>query len=257
MKTILALLYFVLLTFNAKASCLSLVPINPGSPSLYPYLQLWLKSDILTLTNNAPVGETNTVWTDSSSHARHATNATAADRPLYKTNIFGTKPSIRFDGVSDFLSFTPDISLGNNESYTVIVIGKSINNADAYLLGHSTTNIQYRVHRSAGPTVSFFGGSIEAISSAFTVSALNTTVMITWRTDGALDDTFFRENKNDRTSSASGNSFCQLNQIAKTTFATFANWDLGEILVFSRLLTTNEVDSLYDSYMKPRWTELP
>ncbi len=204
------------------------------------------------------MGDTGVTWTDSSSHGRHGTQGTAADRPLYKTNIFGTKPSIRFDGSSDVLSFSPDISLGANESYTVIIVGKSINNADAVLLSHALTNIQYRVFRSAGPTVSFFGNSIELISDAFTTSLLNTTVMVTWRTDGTDDKTSFRENKTARGGpTGTGNSVCQLNQIGRASFATFANWDYGEILVISRLLTDNEVDSLYDSYMRPRWTELP
>ena len=223
------------------------------TPATYSNLEAWWKADSLSLTNSAPVGGTGIEWQDESSNNRDGTQGTAGARPLFKTSIFGSMPAIRFDGSDDTLAFTPDISKGANDDYSVLIVGKSLNSTDGELLGHSVTNIQVRVNRSAGPTVSFFGNSIEAISDAFSNSLTNVH-LITWRTDGTADTTSFRENKTARGSGlGTGNSELKLNRIARTSFGGFANWDIAEIVVYSRRLTDAEVDNLYDNYFKTRW----
>lgn len=45
-------------------------------------------------------------WPDLSHNARHASQATFANRPIYKTNILNGRPVVRFDGVNDYLTAT-------------------------------------------------------------------------------------------------------------------------------------------------------
>jgi len=52
-------------------------------------------------------GDAVSTWTDTSGLGRNATQFTTANKPLFKTNIFGTQPAVRFDGSNDYLSFTP------------------------------------------------------------------------------------------------------------------------------------------------------
>lgn len=51
-------------------------------------------------------GDAVSTWTDGSGQGRDATQSSATLKPLYKTNIFGTKPALLFDGSNDLLNFS-------------------------------------------------------------------------------------------------------------------------------------------------------
>ena len=53
--------------------------------------------DITGLTD----GDSVTTWTDSSAAGNDVTQATASRRPVYKTNIIGSNPVVRFSGAND------------------------------------------------------------------------------------------------------------------------------------------------------------
>lgn len=82
------------------------IPTAPFSPDQVAGLALWLKADAGTSTtvDGAAVSQ----WDDQSGNARHVTQATGANQPVYKTAIVNGKPVVRFDGANDFLqaSFT-------------------------------------------------------------------------------------------------------------------------------------------------------
>lgn len=64
-------------------------------------MRLWLKADAITgLVDGDPVG----AWNDSSGNAFNTSQATGAKKPLYKTNIVGSLPVVRFDGSDDVLT---------------------------------------------------------------------------------------------------------------------------------------------------------
>src|SRR3990167_1190365 len=68
-------------------------------------LVAWFKADsLLNFNDNDVVG----TWLDSSGKGNHATQTTAGNKPLYKTNIQNGKPIVRFDGVDDWMSLTND-----------------------------------------------------------------------------------------------------------------------------------------------------
>jgi hypothetical protein len=79
------------------------------SPLSIAGLKLWFEADqvlwqdsarsTLAVADGDPVG----AWDDASVSAKHATQATSTKRGTLKTNIFGTRPAVRFDGVDDFL----------------------------------------------------------------------------------------------------------------------------------------------------------
>lgn len=75
-----------------------------GPPVTTGLIARWEADAILGLNDGDPVA----TWPDQSLSARNATQATAANRPLFKTNIFGTQPAVRFDGSNDALDFTPE-----------------------------------------------------------------------------------------------------------------------------------------------------
>lgn len=83
-----------------------LIAVGGGSggfdPTTIAGLKLWLKANALSLNNNDPV----TTWTDSSGTNNHGTQSTAANKPLFKTNIINGLPAVLFDGSDDFMNYT-------------------------------------------------------------------------------------------------------------------------------------------------------
>lgn len=77
-------------------------PAAPFSPSDIAGLQLWLKADSLSLSNDDPV----TTWSDSSGSGNDATSS-GSSRPLFKTNVFNGKPALSFDNTDDGMVVSP------------------------------------------------------------------------------------------------------------------------------------------------------
>lgn len=70
------------------------------SPLSVAGLKLWLKADVITGKND---GDAIAQWDDQSGQGNHLVQATGARQPLYKTNQVNSKPTVRFDGVNDYL----------------------------------------------------------------------------------------------------------------------------------------------------------
>lgn len=121
------------------------------SPTQITGLQLWYKADSLSLSNNDPIS----TWSDSSGNSNDVTG-TGSTRPLYKTNIQNSLPTVRFDGTDDFLSGTFNYtvgtlfvvmnfnSAGNFPGYNSLFEGNTgVLNSDDMLIGDGggTTNL--------------------------------------------------------------------------------------------------------------------
>lgn len=229
------------------------------TPSDFGNMEAWWKADSFVLADNTAIGGVGNEWQDQSANNRDGTQATAGARPLFRTNIFGAMPSVRFDGSDDFLQFTSDIVFAGGSpagEFTIILVGKSLNGADAEILGHETDNIQIRVNRAGASVVSMFvqTGSAELISTAFG-SALTNVKMIVWRRSAipSADSGAFREDKTARGTSPGMTSQYTLQRIGKTSFGGFANWDIGELVLYSQGIADASLDALYDTYFKTRW----
>ena len=84
-------------------------------------LALWLDAeDTASITLN---GSTVSQWDDKSGNSRHFSQATAANQPTYQAAGFNGRPTLNFDGGSDFMTMSNVLQIGNSSavSYSVFV----------------------------------------------------------------------------------------------------------------------------------------
>lgn len=93
---------------------------EPFTPDALAGLELWLKADGLSLNDNDAVSS----WTDSSGNARHATQATVDDKPVFKTNIVNGKPVVRWTIASEqFLTTATDFDIADPMTLFAVLKG--------------------------------------------------------------------------------------------------------------------------------------
>jgi len=125
--------------------------INPYAFGFNPLsiagCKLWLRADTITGLND---GQALTTWLDESGLGNNATQATAANKPLYKTNIQNGRPVVRFDGVNDFL-LPPANFIASAAGYTFLVAVK-----------YNTTGTRYTAFQMSFTSPEVFHAAVEA-----------------------------------------------------------------------------------------------
>lgn len=207
------------------------------SPSNLPNLALWLKADAITgLTDGQAVA----TWNDSSGNGRNATQATGSAQPLYKTNIVNGKPVVRFDGNSDYLEGTWNLTLTAETvfvvfSYTGTAYARAWTQSDA---GNDNAVAGYVPTIRDASTTSWgavAGGTIVATvtmaQSTFGIfTATHSGSQIANRINGGTAATYNHTLNKTFTRYRAGNS----------TGANYLQGDIAEIIVYSRALSTTE-----------------
>jgi hypothetical protein len=87
---------------------------NPSMISTALWLDAADASTVTTVTGAV------SQWNDKSGNARHASQATAGNRPALISNVYTGKSAIRSDGINDFLSITPFTVSAGIRAYGVI-----------------------------------------------------------------------------------------------------------------------------------------
>lgn len=97
----------------------------------------------LGLANNDPVA----LWADQSAEGNDAVQATGANKPTFKSagGPGGTHPCIDFDGTTDFLSLTDNIT---SQKFTIFAVIKPANNSLHTILCGAAGSLQYRTDNS-------------------------------------------------------------------------------------------------------------
>lgn len=161
---------------------------------------LWLDASAITgVAADSPLDS----WADSSGNGHTATQSTANRRPIYKKNVIGGRPAVRFDGTSTFLVTTPFVLFPTNASgLTLMVVFRAATLSSQRFLfmqpqTNCTNNIElgYRTGNGARPNFGLHAGCSNADTTATDLDTswhLYTTVV---RTTGAAPTNveFFRE----------------------------------------------------------------
>lgn len=219
---------------------------NAGvTPLSFPGLHRWYKADSFVANDGDSIGGgTNTrgAWIDQTGSGDNANVGSGG--PVYRTNIVGTMPVIRFlVATGPFLNFAP----GSLNNFTVVAACRSPLGSDSFLFYATGTGHQLR--RSFGGTnhLFFFNGAT-ATSANF---ATNNFMVAGCKRSGAAVD--FRENLTSRGSDVAAGAWAP----TQIGFFSGQDIDMGELMIYNTTLSEANLDQLYNEYLKPRWVTLP
>lgn len=218
----------------------------------------WDASDSSTITlESGAVSE----WRNKVSGGPTASQATAANRPVFSATARNGRPGITSNGTTQRLLFTPTgFPVGDGESTEMMVGYSASATAFRYLLGYGDTtagaNRQMGRDNSGNPTAS---SGVTAFNIFFTTQTWNDVDNIITRssTSGSTPQTNLNANgsgtpatKSNTQAYATGTSLGRL--FCAIADNTFWQGSAQEIFVFRRVLTTDERQRL-TGYVAHKW----
>lgn len=222
---------------------------NAGvTPLSFPGLLRWYSADSYVGTDGDSVGGGTNIlgpWTDLTGSGDNATNT--INGPIYKTNIVGTKPVLRFaTATGAFMTFAPGALAAD---FTVVCVCRHVTGLDGFIFYNNVSAHQLRAYFGGSHDVVYYAGG--AVVSGFFGAAAVFEVVGCKRSAGTV---FLRQNKTGITSGAEATAWTVV-QIGNSAIGS--NMDIGEILLYNTAISDTDLDLLYDQYLKPKWVSLP
>lgn len=222
----------------------------PWGPGVIDNLLAWWKSDSLSLNNNDSV----TSWPDSSGNGKTATQMTTQAVPVFLTNQVNGLPGLDFTNSRLVLNGPAGGAAPGSvdllADHTLMAVYKQNAANDGVIIGNQSVNRQYRINNGQTRKNTFYNGVHVSASDAFTTAQTDVTCSVWRRADTTI---FFRENKTDRNSDPVAGGTMSLNIIRDGSFGVPYNGLIFELLIYGRSLSDNEMNTLYDRYLKRRW----
>ena len=216
----------------------------------------WESDSIVGLND----GDGITTWADLSGNGHDATQSSATLKPAYNTNIFGTKPSVKFDGVNDAFGIANTIALPNFTVFLVQLIGSVspwVYQVANMQWGHA--GIQGFALNGDGSLGGSFGAhiTIHGTSSNELLNkkmngiswATNTKHLIVWTYDGAT--VAARSDGADRTVSTNDSGFGYSPDEIGWSFQYTNGW-IAAIIIYNRVLSGTEISSV-ETYLNTKY----
>lgn len=210
------------------------------------------ESDNITGLND---GDAVASWPDTSGSSRTAAQGTGANKPLFKTNIFGTKPAVRFDGSNDELTFTPS-SIPNGWTVFGVFTVRSFAAYGGLLSWRAASTAGFLIMDHAGNASAWTVGYVRTdASNAETKSEYNGDTLATPFPSGPAicmvrynhTGTIAHRRKN----GAAISGFTQTGNFGLTTLASigrgyaFMNVDVGALLVYDNALSDSDAGTVF------------
>lgn len=259
-------LLFTLLTCFVSGQVRTLSLLDPaflGTLRRIPTNNLvaWWKADsFVGLTNNATVGDStiNRQWVDSSGNGFSLTNFVVGTEPTWATNQFTNSvgvamPGVKFNG-SQFFGMKP-LTNDNNINFTLLVVLRQTAGNDGIIFGNATINRQLRANRSGANQWGFYDGTVEVVSSVYTLAITANKLSSCRRSAGTTGTITFWENLTAK-GTGTANHQTVYNQVGNSVGSigtTPLNGVIAEMLVYNEALSDADLTALYNNYFKPRW----
>jgi hypothetical protein len=222
-------------------------------------MQVWLQADSITgLTD----GQAVSTWSDSSGNGRNATQPTAANRPVYKTNIKNGKPVVRFTGTnSQFLTFGQLAALQfdpASQRFTIFVVYfVALGNTGSFLTWRMTGNGGYQTFTTINAQGIHLRGTT-ANSPVISTQAWNIGV---WVGESNTTGDLYRNSALEVDNAVVGTEtplstidvLLGARRSTNNTDTTFPlTGDIAEVIAYNRVLTTDESKKV-TQYLKEKY----
>jgi len=255
-------------------NCVSNATCGGFNPKDISGLQIWFKSDVGVLDGSGnPItvdGTTVATWKDQSGNGYDATQATDANRPVYKVAANGQNnlPGIYWDGTNRWLDRTQQLF---STAISFFIVMKYADSSGRYwpvdLAGYYPYHFAIDPNTGGAPAgrIGFFAGESNYyadsnnVATAQLVSVLSPTVT----GQNVLSNVVFRQNKTTRTltkQTGSGVWPDYSNALARgfsigrpNTLASLQmKGQIYEIIVYNKVLTAQERDAI-EGYLGFKW----
>lgn len=224
----------------------------------------WWKADSLSLSDGTAVGGTGNEWPDSSGGGRLASQASSGSQPIFRTNVFGSLPTIQFNG-NHVLGFT---ELDLTSDFTVMAWGRGLSNQLGvgggqviWLGGNVTNNDDFKCYGLNGTDADTVTRARLDVATTAKVSNTMTKRVYNGKlvTMGRNGSNFFAyENATDITPGTPtiSTATVKFTLLGGTSGVNSMQAELAEVVVFPSALTAANIASLYNYYFKTKW-DLP
>lgn len=217
------------------------------NPSKVDNLKLWLDaSDLPTITKDS--NNKVSAWLDKSKNNANVLQATGTTQPIYTLATINTQPAVVFDGVDDFLvanipawQSVSTVFTVHKANTTGLASGGVFSNAAATVVSSFTLDYSASKYR--------FLGTKDDNTSTGTVAieptANNTSPTVV---SCILNGSNISNNYNGSTTTSSGSTILTPNftvyRLGRTRVSAFGNVSIGTILIYSRVLTSSEINAI-------------
>lgn len=200
---------------------------------------LWLDAaDEITFTKD---GEAISQWNDKSGNARHVTQATPANQPLYKTNTVNSLASVLFDGSNDVLTVSMTTGLSSSFAIFAVAVPVQVQEIRGFVVSEATSYSNYwallGMTTNSATTFTLFDGNFNPGASHTAPTANNAYVMAGIRNVSSdtvqyYQDGTLRQSTTDTTTSIP--SYGNLRIGGQTNVANrYANVRICEVVILS------------------------
>ena len=213
-------------------------------------LKLWLDaSDSTTITKDG--SNLVSAWNDKSGQLNHVTQATATNQPLWVDAVYNNLPTIRFDGVDNYIFRNTWTGGALTQPNTIFIVCE-------VPTGSSTKFIYDSLH--TGGRNAFFSRGASSVYSVYAGAAPNfgtrNTAFAQFMLEFNGSSTFVRRNKTSIGSSLVAGSLdmsgIYLASNGAATVGEFGDIDISEVLVYTGQLSTTDRDDI-EQYLTAKW----
>jgi hypothetical protein len=221
-------------------------------PTDFAGLRAWYKADAITgLLDGDPVAS----WTDSSGNGFTLSNATTAQRPVYKANMLNGLPIVRFDAVDDGLFTNTALFTASGVPWTVFAVYENnLHTASGRRVANGSTS-QAAGNWLVGP----HGGLHRVYAGAFTPGQAVTDgkwVRQTGKSDGATVTNYVDGTSMGSVAATGSPPGGFTIGYSANSWMEPADCDVAEVIVYNTQLTAADQTSIED-YLYTRWLKPP
>lgn len=204
----------------------------------------WFDAGTFTGLADGAIIPVSNPWVDLSPNHSNATS-TLAKEPTYRTNIFGSRPAVRFFGVN---GMTFDSGLLTLEDFTILAVVKA--RSDSIWMSRLTLNRQVRAYRQNDNKLSV-ALPTEIVSNLLSTPAASAK-LVGYRRVASTGVVDFFENGSPVSAVGTSTETFHLEQIGVTNGGPI-DIDIGEMVIYTSIVSNEGIQAMYDDYFKNKF----